>query len=134
YFGYDKLQGDPVRVGFIGTGDEGSILLTEHPPEYMDIVAIADIRPTNRKRASDGDGNDNRVGLTRKLGAQKAKDIKVYNDHKELLQDPNVEAVVIAVPLSHHAPIAIDALKAGKHVLTEKLMAQTVGQCKEMIR
>ena len=45
YFGYKKLDGDRVRVGFIGTGDEGNILLTQHPPEYMDIVAVADIRP-----------------------------------------------------------------------------------------
>ena len=43
YFGYQALQGDPVRVGFIGTGDEGGILITQHPPAYMDIVAIADM-------------------------------------------------------------------------------------------
>src|SRR5688500_5031751 len=68
YFGYEALKGDPVRVGFIGTGDEGSILITQLPPEYFDVVAIADIRPTNRKRAILGDGNDNRVGLAKKLG------------------------------------------------------------------
>ena len=68
YFGYKKLEGDAVRVGFIGTGDEGNILLTQHPPEYMNIVAIADIRPSNRLRAFVGDGNDDRMGLIRKLG------------------------------------------------------------------
>ena len=67
YFGYDKLKGERVRVGFIGTGDEGSVLLTQHPPEYMEIVAIADIRPTNLRRALDGDGNEDRVGLIKKL-------------------------------------------------------------------
>ena len=40
---------------------------------------------------------------------------------------------MIAVPLSHHAPIAIEAMKAGKHVLTEKLMAHSISECKEMI-
>ena len=133
YFGYDALKGDPVRVGFIGTGDEGNVLLTEHPPAYMDIVAIADLRPTNRQRAFTGDGNARRTGLNKKLGRQKASQIKVYEDHKQLIADPNVEAVVIAVPLSHHAPIAIEAMKAGKHVLTEKLMAHSISQCKEMI-
>ncbi len=134
YFGYSKLDGNPVKVGFIGTGDEGSILLNEHPPEYMDIVAIADLRPTNRKRAFDGDGNDVRQGLVRKLGPDCKKTIKVYNDHKALLQDPDIEAVVIAVPLNQHAPVAIDALNAGKHVLCEKLMAHNISQCKEMIK
>src|SRR5438552_6968622 len=62
YFGYEKLKGDPVRVGIIGTGDEGSILITQLPStEYMDVVAIADLRPTNRARAFHGDGNDDRV-------------------------------------------------------------------------
>ena len=133
YFGYAALNGDPVRVGFIGTGDEGNVLLTEHPPAYMDIVAIADLRPTNRQRAFTGDGNARRTGLNKKLGRQKASQIKVYEDHKQLIADPNVEAVVIAVPLSHHAPIAIEAMKAGKHVLTEKLMAHSISECKEMI-
>jgi len=133
YFGYDALKGDPVRVGFIGTGDEGNVLLTEHPPAYMDIVAIADLRPTNRQRAFTGDGNSRRTGLDQKLGRQKASKIKVYKDHKQLIADPNVEAVVIAVPLSHHASIAIEAMKAGKHVLSEKLMAHSIGECKEMI-
>src|SRR5215470_526979 len=43
YFGYEKLHGKPVKVGFIGTGDEGSVLLTQHPPEYMEIVGLADL-------------------------------------------------------------------------------------------
>lgn len=134
YFGYEHLKGDPVRVGFIGTGDEGSILITQHPLKYMDIVAIADLRPTNRRRAFDGDRNEHRVGLIKKLGEKRCQQIKRYDNHKDLLKDPNVEAVVIAVPLSQHAPLAIEAMKAGKHVLTEKLMARTISQCKEMIK
>lgn len=134
YFGYEKLQGNPVRTGFIGTGDEGSILITQHPPEYMDIVAIADIRPTNRERALHGDGNEHRVGLINKLGRKKALSIDVYQDHKELLKDDRIEAVVIAVPLNQHKEIAVEAMQTGKHVLTEKLMAHSVTECKEMIR
>jgi predicted dehydrogenase len=139
YFGYKELQGDPVRVGFIGTGDEGGILINEHPPKYMDIVAVADLRPSNRDRAFKGDPNnpDVRAGLIRKLGAEKAGQIQQFNSHKELLekaQELKLEAVVIATPLNSHAPIAIDCLNAGLHVLTEKLMARTIGQCKEMIR
>src|SRR5262249_1278795 len=55
-------------------------------------------------------------------------------DHKQLLADPEVEAVVIAVPLNVHAQLTNEALEAGKHVLCEKLMAHNVTQCKDMIR
>ena len=134
YFGYKKLNGKPLKVGFIGTGDEGSILLTQHPPEFFDIVAVADLRPTNLKRAFSGDNNKDRVGLNKKLGYDTASKIKQYATHTELLDDKNVEAVVIAVPLSQHAPIAIEAMQKGKHVLCEKLMAHNVKECKDMIR
>jgi len=137
YFGYKELKGDPVKVAFIGTGDEGNILLTQHPPKYMDIVAIADLRPTNRERAFKGDGNEHRAGLIQKLGAERASKIKVYNDHRELLKakdELGLEAIVIATPLVSHHAIAMEAFDAGLHVLTEKLMAKTVTQCKEMIR
>ena len=135
YFGYEHLQGNPVKVGFIGSGDEGSVLLGQHPPAYMDIVAVADLRDLNRVRALHGDGNDVRPGLIKKLGREQAMGIKLYRDHREMLKaHPEIEAVVIAVPLCQHARVAIDCLKAGKHVLTEKLMAHSVTECKEMIR
>ena len=61
--------------------------------------------------------------------------VKVYTDqYEELLDDPDVEAVIIALPLWLHHPAAIQAMRKGKHVLTEKLMAKTVTECKEMGR
>ena len=137
YFGYKKLSGDPVRVGFIGTGDEGNVLITEHPEDYMQIVAIADLRPANLKRTFTGSHPEARIGLQKKLGEKKAAQIKVYKNHRELLaakDELGLEAVVIAVPLSQHAPIAMECLEAGLHVLTEKLMARTITQCKQMVR
>jgi predicted dehydrogenase len=63
------------------------------------------------------------------------KQVKVYDqDYHDLLADPNVEAVIIALPLFLHAKVAIEAMQAGKHVLTEKLMAHSVHECKEMGR
>ncbi len=137
YFGYEKLKGKPVKVGFIGTGDEGSVLITQHPPEYMEIVAIADLRPSNRQKAFHGHGNEHRVGLIEKLGAEKASKIKQYDDHKSMLaakEELGLEAVVIAVPLSQHAPIAAAALDADLHVLSEKLMAHNITECKDLIK
>jgi predicted dehydrogenase len=51
-----------------------------------------------------------------------------------LLDDKDIEAVIIALPLHLHAPIAIQAMMKKKHVLTEKLMAHNVAQCKAMAR
>jgi len=136
YFGYQQLtEKDKVKVGFIGTGDEGSILITEHPQDYMDIVAVADIRPSNLDRAFEGDGNPVRMGLNRKLGHQEAAKIKPYRTYQQMLDEhPEIEAVVIAVPLSHHYSVAKYCLEQGKHVLTEKLMCWSVKQCKDLIK
>ncbi|MEM7312725.1 MAG: Gfo/Idh/MocA family oxidoreductase [Planctomycetota bacterium] len=138
YFGYGKLEGrDRVRTAFIGTGDEGNVLINEHPKEYMDIVAIADLRPANRDRTFKGSHPVARRGLNAVLGADEASKVKIYENHKDLLADKDklgLEAVVIAVPLNQHAPIAIECMKAGLHVLGEKLMARTITECKEMIR
>ncbi|MCA9111193.1 MAG: Gfo/Idh/MocA family oxidoreductase, partial [Planctomycetaceae bacterium] len=126
YFGYEELKGEPVRTAFIGTGDEGNILLSEHPPKFMDVVAVADLRPSNQKRAIHGDGNDARIGLIRKVGNEKAGQVKIFDSHKDLLaakDELGIEAVVIAVPLNQHQPIGLECLDAGLHVLTEKLMA-----------
>ncbi len=137
YFGYQALEGDRVKVGFIGTGDEGNILITQHPKDYMEIVAIADLRPSNLKRAMKGDGNQHRVGLVNRLGEETAGKIQQFPDHKAMLdkaEELGLEAVVIAVPLNAHAPVAMDCLDAGLHVLSEKLMAHNVTECKQLIR
>jgi len=143
YFGYGKSVGDPLRVGVLGTGDEGSVLLGAHNPDYLSVVAIADVRPYNVFRAFHGDVSSAsaytaRPGLMAKYkwsGEDEArKQVKVYGAYEDLLADDNVEAVIIALPLHLHAEAAIKAMRAGKHVLTEKLMGHSVHECKEMSR
>ena len=134
YFGYKSMEGNPVRAALIGCGDEGGILVGAHNPEYLKFTAICDIRPYNRDRIMEGDPKvPLRPGFKKLYGAE-SKDIKVFTDYKKVLEDKSIEAVVIATPLCNHARIAIDAMKAGKHVLCEKLMAWNVSQCKEMIK
>ncbi len=146
YFGYGTVK-DPVRVGVIGVGDEGNVLLGGCTPDYVQVVAISDIRPSSIHRAFHGDWASDaalaaRPGLIKQYGysseAEARKHVKVYTPEEggmqALLDDPDIEAVIIALPLFLHAPIAIQAMLRGKHVLTEKLMAHNVAQCKAMAR
>ena len=149
FFGYGTVE-KPVRVAVLGTGDEGSVLIGAVNPKYVQVVAIADIRPFNQYRAFHGDVSSPnalavRPGLIKVFGwkdeAEARKNVKVFGDYKELLDfykgkegEEGIEGVIIGLPLFLHAPAAIAALKQGCHVLTEKLMAHTVAQCKEMAR
>ncbi|MBN02497.1 MAG: dehydrogenase [Planctomycetaceae bacterium] len=143
YFGYGATVNEPVRVGVIGTGDEGGVLIGALNPEYIQVKAICDMRPYSQHRAFHGDWASDgtwaaRPGLMSvydwKTEDEARKNVSVYSDYNEMLKDPNIEAVIIATPLFMHAPMAIAAMRAGKHVLTEKLMAFDVGVCKDMSR
>lgn len=146
YFGYEKLKGEPVRVAVIGTGDEGSVLIGAHTPDYVEIVAVCDIRPFNIWRAFHGDWSSPnaiaaRPGLNKKLGADAAKKVKIFGEKEggyaglfEKKKELGLEGVIIALPLHLHDVVAIEAMKNGLHVLTEKLMAHSVAQCKNMGR
>lgn len=99
----------PVKYGVIGCG---AIAQRRHIPECIanpdsKLVALAD---PMKERVEE---------LAEKYG------VKGYTDYKEMLKDPNIDAIVVAGPNSLHAQQSIDALNAGKHVLCEKPMATT---------
>ncbi|MCG8648246.1 MAG: Gfo/Idh/MocA family oxidoreductase [Pirellulales bacterium] len=146
YFGYNKVN-DPVRIAVIGTGDEGNVLIGGCNPDYVDVKAICDIRPFGQHRAFHGDYSSSsalvrRPGLMRVAGYQTEEEarrsVKVYDGSNggimACLDDPDIEGVIIALPLWLHAPVAALAMERGLHVLTEKLMAHNVAQCKVMAR
>jgi scyllo-inositol 2-dehydrogenase (NADP+) len=58
---------------------------------------------------------------------------KVYASPEEALADPDVDLVVLATPSDTHAPLAIAALDAGKHVVTDKVMCLTLAECDAML-
>jgi predicted dehydrogenase len=145
YFGYDARIDRRLRVGILGTGDEGGVLVGGLNPEFVDVRAIADIRPYSVHRAFHGDAYSPgamaaRPGLMQvydwKTEDQAREHVKVYGRYQDLLDDPDldIEAVIIALPLHLHDAAAIHAMRKGKHVLTEKLMAHSARQCKEMAR
>jgi predicted dehydrogenase len=57
----------------------------------------------------------------------------VHTDYRRLLADERIQVVSVCTPHFLHAPISIAAARAGKHVIGEKPMAMTVGECHEMI-
>jgi predicted dehydrogenase len=59
---------------------------------------------------------------------------QAYSDHKDLLNNERIDAVVICAPHHLHSGIAIDAARAGKHILLEKPMAHTVADCMTIIQ
>ena len=142
YFGYQRPQRQ-VRVCVIGTGDEGTVLMGAINPDYVQVTSICDIRPSSIHRAFHGDWtSDNtaavRPGLMKVYGwpteDEARRNVKIFADWQQAIADPNIDGVIIATPLFLHAPIAIAAMKNGKHVLCEKLMAHNVAQCKLMTR
>jgi predicted dehydrogenase len=142
YFGYKALHGKPVKAALIGAGDEGGVLVGQHNKDFLEFIAVCDIRPSNQNRIFDGEPAPSpRTGFTKIYGKDARKNIKVYDDYGKMLDahKNELEAVVIALPLHLHAKVAIDCMRFGQergkplHVLGEKLMAWNIAQCKKMI-
>lgn len=109
-----------IKTAIIGTGVEGQLLLKQINPSYLNVTAVCDINPVNRE-----------------AGLRTIHDIinpqaKSYENYEDVLSQNDIEAVIIATPLWLHAPIAIAALNAGKHVFCETAMAMTDDECQKM--
>ena len=89
YFGYQTWKGNKaVKTALIGTGDEGGVLVGDHNPEFNEVVAVCDIRPTNLKRIFEGEKAPSpRKGLNNIYGKDTAAKIKQYDDYKQLIAD-----------------------------------------------
>ena len=98
---------DRIGVGFIGvggrSGEHQRIIKNFQKEGIAEPVAVCDVYRPRLKAASQNLGN-----------------CKMYDEHENLLADPNVDVVCIAAPDRLHAPLAIDALNAGKDVYCEK--------------
>ena len=45
-------------------------------------------------------------------------DVKLYTDYREMCKDPEIDAVFVGTPNQYHVPIALEAVKNGKHVMS----------------
>jgi len=73
------------------------------------------------------------AGVRGKSYAQRFGAAYATSEYEEILKDPRIDAVLIASRNQQHAPQALAALRAGKHVFVEKPMALTAGECRELV-
>jgi predicted dehydrogenase len=114
------LRGGPVRLGYIGLGGQGRVLLEQTDAQFAEVVALCDINPLQLAKADEA------------LAKGKKPEAKHYSDWKEMLQMEKLEAVVLASPLFTHADIGVGCMEAGLHVLSEKMMAWDVASCERL--
>jgi predicted dehydrogenase len=106
-----------VRIGLIGCGYWGPKLLRNFSRvPGAQVVAVSDLR------------------ADRLRGIQESwPGLFATTDADELLRMPGLDAVIIATPVATHFDLALSALKAGKHVLVEKPLAQSADQARRLI-
>lgn len=107
-----------LKIGIIGTG---GIATSCHMPGYAsmpeqcEIMAVCDICRESAEKAAE------------------SFDVpRIFTDYKELLADPEIDAVSVTTPNVFHKQPTIDALNAGKHVLCEKPLAMNSVEAREM--
>ena len=107
---------DRIRIGIIGPGARGSEILQQALAcEGVECIGAADVYT---RRLED----------VRKI----APNAKTYLDHRRMLEDKDIDAVLIATPQHLHCQHFVDTLSAGKHIYQEKTMAFTVDHAKRM--
>lgn len=108
-----------VNIGVIGTGDRGGGLIPIiNDIQGLNVVGCCDVLPFRLES-----------GL-KKIGRK----TEAYTDYREMLDNKDVDAVLIATPFNTHSQIAMDALEAGKHVYCEKTLAKGYDAIKALIR
>ncbi|MBO1510285.1 Gfo/Idh/MocA family protein [Metabacillus bambusae] len=113
------METNKIRLGMIGAGAIGSVHLNTFGKLSDEVIlqGITDVYlPLAEKRAEE-------YGIN-----------TVFNSAEELIHDPQIDAIIIGVPNKWHAPLAIQALKAGKHVLVEKPMGINSEAAKDIVR
>jgi len=110
---YARIRGanDRIRLGGIGCGGRGRWLLKIAAGEpQTEIVALCDVYQPHMRRAQ----------------AEIAPGAALYPSYRQLLDRPDIDAVIIATPDHWHVPMTLDAMAAGKDVYVEKPVSHTI--------
>jgi len=106
-----------IKTAIIGTGFMGRVHLEAiRRQESVEVVAIAGRTAESAQRLAAG-----------------FKIPRIATDHRDILRDPEIDAVHICTPNAQHFQMAKDALLAAKHVLCEKPLATTVEEGEELV-
>jgi len=108
-----------LNIGIIGAGRIGKVhgeSITYHVKNAR-VAAMADPYWTDDSRK-----------WAREMG------IPTYNDYHDILKDPAVDAVMICSSTQTHAPISIEAIRAGKHVFCEKPISRELSEIKSVMK
>jgi predicted dehydrogenase len=109
---------DRVRVGMIGVGGRGQELLRQViAVPNAELVAIADIYPRRFDEAK-----------------KYAPNIKTFSDHRQLLEQKDIDAVLVASPLHIHTRHFLDTLAAGKDLYSEKTMTWSIPEAEQCLQ
>lgn len=112
-----------VRWGFIGVGGRGTRLLQQTlAHEGVKVTAVCNL---------DGERLHSAIAWVREACGDEPAG---YSDYRRLLARDDVDAVFVATPMQWHGRMAADALRAGKHVLSEVAGAVTLEECWDLVR
>lgn len=110
-----------IRVGLIGVNGMGwSNLNALLKVENVVCTALCDV-------------DSNVLEKRRKELGERGIQVKTYADHKKLLKDNIIDAVIIATPDHWHCLQYVDAIQAGKHVYIEKPIGNSIKECEVMV-
>ena len=109
---------EPMKVGLVGTGGISNRHMTAYlaHPDRVHLTTVCDIVESRAQEY-----------------AKKAGVDTIYLDFEAMLREADIDAVDICTSHDMHAPLAVAAAQAGKHVLVEKAMAHTLQGCRDMI-
>ena len=111
-----------VRIGIVGVGFMGRIhYLASQRLTGAKVTAVCSRDPAKRA----GDWRNTRGNFGPEPGRVDLTGVKTYAELGQLLADPDIDLVDVCAVTDQHAPIALAALKAGKHVLVEKAISLT---------
>jgi predicted dehydrogenase len=115
---------DRITAGVVGWGMQG-------PGNTNELLRLNDVQVV---AACDLDKRHLQSALDKINGHYKNQDCKPYHDYRELMARKDIDAVMIAVPDTWHALVAIEALKNGKDVYGEKPLARTIAEQQAMVK